>query len=348
MKKVYVSLAVGLIFLGAAFLVAMGTDGVAKHKDIRFERQEVLKKTILGFSGYELPIEIEQFLKTSTPAGVILFDRNIQNTNQLRQLIVSIRKVAFQPIKILVDQEGGRVARLRPATGFAQEFPSAEELGRRPVSESFAAGYEIGKMLSDVGIDMNLAPVVDLAIDGGYIGSRGRAFGADIEEVASRAAAFLKGMAVWGVQGCLKHFPGHGSARLDPHHDFTDVTHLYQSHEIEVFRRTLDLLGKDFTPYPALLLGHLVHKDWDENYPASFSKKVIQEKVRKDLGFQGIMMTDDIEMGAIGRPVPEAMRLAIEAGVDWILICDTQPQDQPHPPAKTIEDLEAYCAEVSH
>lgn len=329
-------------FLILTFLLMVMTFGFAdENTPTKLDRLQILEKIVLGFEGYELPLEIEKFLRSNKIAGIILFDRNIHGSDQLKRLTNSIREASLSPLKILVDQEGGRVARLRPETGFNLTFPSAAELGKKPVSESFASGYMIGKLLKAMGIDMNLAPVVDLAIPNGYIGSRGRSFGNDVEEVAQRAAAFLKGMSEWGIQGCLKHFPGHGSARLDPHHDFTDVTHLYEAREVDSFYRNLEIIGEDFNPYPALLLGHLVHKDWDENCPASFSKKVIHDKVKSDLKFKGIVMTDDMDMGAVGRSTSEAVKLALEAGIDWILLCDTQPQDKPHPPDQTIYKIES-------
>ncbi|MCC8193620.1 MAG: glycoside hydrolase family 3, partial [Deltaproteobacteria bacterium] len=264
-------------------------------------------------------------IRSGRIGGVIFFDRdwqtkkrgrNITSVTQLTRLCALLQKNAPIPLFIAVDQEGGRVRRLRPDHGFPATL-SAEELGRKKPEDTREAARNMGEALRRIGVNVNFAPVADIAVhpESPAIGALGRAFSSDPEEAARHAAAFMEGLSEAGVIGSYKHFPGHGSALADSHHKLTDITATWSEKELAPYAN-LPATG----PF-LVMTGHLLHKGLDPRYPASLSPAVTTGLLRGKLGWQGVVVTDDLEMDAIDLfySMEERIKLAIDAGVDIIL-----------------------------
>lgn len=257
--------------------------------------------------------------------GVILFDRdwqtkkrgrNITATAQVAKLSALLQKNAPIPLFIAVDQEGGRVRRLRPEHGFPAT-PSASELGRDTFEQTREAAVTMGKSLRALGITVNFAPVADVAVrpDSPAIGALGRAFSGDPRASAGHAEAFMTGLTQTGIIGSYKHFPGHGSAVADSHKKLTDITATWRNEELTLYK-ALSPNG----PF-MVMTGHLMHSGFDPEYPASLSRVITTGLLREKIGWRGVVITDDLEMDAIDLfySMDERIRLAINAGVDIIL-----------------------------
>ncbi len=299
---------------------------------------QVARCFVIGFDGYVLPEIIRTYIVKNPPGGVILFDRNIQSPPQLKALTAAIRQAVPQGVLIMVDQEGGNVARLKEATGCPKATPSAEALGKGPLSKAQAAGYETGCLLKTTGINLDLAPVVDIGLPGRYLKSRGRTFGETPEAVTAYAGAFTEGLHQAGIHNCLKHFPGHGSGVLNPHFEWVDITQTFTPIELQPFKALIEAGLAD-----TIMVGHLFNANWDKVYPASLSKKVIQGMLRENLGYNGLILTDDLDMAAAGKTPDQSALLALEAGVDLLLFCDTGAGLALHPtPEATCELLNRY------
>ena len=265
-------------------------------------------------------------LKRLHPRGVILFDhdiagnhpRNIHNPKQLAKLIADLRDELGEGLVIGIDQEGGGVARLREDNGFlptvsAEDFASMLEMDQVQYSDKQA------RQLRELGIDLNFAPCVDLAIDPSspIIAGRGRSFGVDVQEAARCAGVVIAAHERQGVRCCIKHFPGHGSALLDSHMGVTDITRVHQPEELEIFQA----LVEQYNTRVAVMSGHLVNTAIDPDLPASLSPVHTTGVLRDRLGFEGVVVTDSLDMRAIRDRFGEgrASVLAIEAGADLIL-----------------------------
>ena len=259
--------------------------------------------------------------------GVILFARNmegrIQNISspqQLRELTRQLRDAAGQrPLCISVDQEGGMVCRLRKDDGFPATV-SARELAGLPDGEIEKQVSRMAATLAEMGINWNLAPVVDLDLhlDNPIIGRYGRSFGAEPDRVTQVARLFIQAHHAEGIGCCLKHFPGHGSAGCDSHLGFVDVTGCWQRCELVPFARLIKDGHAD-----AVMTGHLINRCLDAaGLPATLSRPVLHDLLRKELGFTGVIVSDDLQMGAITRRwgLAEAVRRAVLAGVDLLTI----------------------------
>ena len=257
--------------------------------------------------------------------GVIYFERdwqtkkrgrNIATLEQTARLSALLQKDAPIPLFIAVDQEGGRVQRLKGDHGFP-ETPSAEEMGKKTPGETKKSALLMGRNLKKLGINVNFAPVADMAVNpkSPAIGGIGRAFSANPKSAADHAAAFMGGLNEAGIIGSYKHFPGHGSSVADSHKKLTDVTETWSETELLPYRN----LPKNA---PIMVMtGHLMLRKLDAEYPASLSRAITTGLLREKLGWQGVVVTDDLEMDAIALfySEKERVRLAIEAGVDIIL-----------------------------
>ncbi len=245
------------------------------------------------------------------------------------------REQASLPLFIAVDQEGGRVARLKPEHGFSAML-SAATLGQGTVEAARAAGEHAGRMLADVGINLNFAPVLDVNVkaDSPVIGALGRSFSADPAVVAAQGRAFAQGLNATGVIACFKHFPGHGSAGADSHLGVTDVTETWSDMELipfsEVLRAPL---------HRAVMTGHLFNARLDADHPATLSHKVIAEILRDRLGYDGVVITDDMQMKAIADEygLEEAVKRAVLAGADILLFGNNLQYDPDIVP--TVSDI---------
>jgi beta-N-acetylhexosaminidase len=274
---------------------------------------------LTGVPGYELDPESAALFRRVQPGGYILFGRNIQSALQLRKLIDDLRNLSeVEPI-ITIDQEGGRVSRLRL---IGNEPPNAQQFrDRGDVSLVRRHGDITGRLLRLFGFNLDLCPVLDISFDDDADNSlRGRCYGNTVEQVVSFACAFNDGMRGQGILSCGKHFPGYSAATVDAHHDLPKIERSraeLDQEELAVFRQfvgTVDSMMICHGWYPAFNAA---------KRPASLSREIITGLLREEFGYNGLIMTDDLDMGAILNEygLDETIRLAIEAGNDWVMIC---------------------------
>lgn len=282
--------------------------------------------------------EVLDDVRAGRVGGVILFDRdvttgsperNIISPKQVRALSAALQAAAGAspaglPLFVAVDQEGGRVQRLKPERGFTQ-YPPARQMGQGTVGETRLRAVAMGRELADVGVNLNFAPVVDVDVnpDSPAIGRLGRSYGREPRTVAAHAAAFINGMAHAGVVSCLKHFPGHGSARADSHLGVTDVSATRRPEELLPYRTLLRPAGNAWADGwgGMVMVGHLYDNRLDAAHPATLSRATIDGLLRRDLGWRGVVITDDLQMGAITDryPLEEVVFRAVDAGADILL-----------------------------
>lgn len=276
---------------------------------------------IFGIAGLALTAAERAFFREADPAGYILFVRNVGDRAQLRALTEELKSIhGREDLLITIDQEGGRVRRMRdPAWPF---YPAGEAFDRlfdlAPASAIEAArvnAQALGQDLAEVGITMTHAPVLDVRQPGAHDVIGDRALGSEPIRVAALGRAVLDGLARAGVAGTIKHMPGHGRTSVDTHKALPTVT--ASDEELE-----LDLAPfKALADAPAGMTGHLVFTAWDADNPATLSSFVIGEIIRKRIGFGGLLFTDDLDMEALSGSVPERAERAIAAGCDLALNC---------------------------
>lgn len=286
---------------------------------------------LIGFRGTDAPpgSPIIRTLETLNVGGVVLFDydvpsasypRNIESAGQLRRLIGDLQSQAPTPLLVAVDAEGGRINRLKPKYGFT-EIPSAQALGKGEPSAARPHYVRLARQLRDLGINLNLAPVVDLNINphNPVIGSLERSFSDDPGAVTALASVFIKAHHESGILTCLKHFPGHGSSREDSHLGLVDVTETFQESEIAPYRSLIRSSLVD-----AVMTAHVMHRGIDPEFPATLSQSFLLDTLRKELGFSGVIISDDMQMGAISRNFgfAEGLILAVRAGCDILALAN--------------------------
>ena len=278
------------------------------------------KAFICGCAGLALSREERAFVRESDPWGLIVFKRNVDDRDQLRDLIRSFRDSVGRPdAPVLIDQEGGRVQRMAPPHWRAYPSAGAIEAGLGP-SEAESAARVIARLiahdLSEVGITVDCAPVLDVAEPATHAVIGSRAFSQRPERVAAMGRAFAEGLLAGGVLPVVKHLPGHGRARADSHH------------ELPVVEATRKELERDFFPFvelrdlPMAMSAHVVFSALDPARPATASRIVVQEIMRGEIGFDGLIMSDDVSMKALGGPFDERARAIFEAGLDVVLHCN--------------------------
>lgn len=283
------------------------------------------ERVIVGFRGTSLSADhwiIEQIAEHGL-GGVILYGRNIVDPEQLAALCQQLRSAAAgRDLVIAIDQEGGAVSRLTEGNGFL-ECPSAYELGRGAVEGALRFAAEQAAQLADLGITLNFAPSVDLFRDGSYIAAAGRSYGSDPRLVTEYAAAVVEMHRKAGVCTCLKHFPGHGSSSGDTHRGVVDVTDTWSNDELVPYRKLVESGHAEM-----VMLGHVIHRKIAEA-PLSLSGQGVL-LLRSDLGYQGPIITDDLQMDAIAAnySLEESVQLSDEAGVDWLLFANHANDDQ--------------------
>ena len=293
-------------------------------------RQKIGQLFLLGFPGDTIcidhPIAID--ISAENLGGVILFDRflaenrdtnNIISTKQLKRLTTDLQKFAGGDLIIAVDQEGGMVNRFKKERGFPTT-PSAAELGSAVnIQATTTSARQTARMLHTVGVNLNLAPVVDVNINSNnpIIGRYGRSFSDNSQTVADHAAVWIREHRTEGIQCCLKHFPGHGSSDRDSHVGFVDISSSWCVDELEPYRLLIDSGHAE-----AIMAGHLVNKTFDPIYPATLSTATLQTLLRQKLHFTGLIISDDMQMKAItnGYGLQEACCKAIAAGIDLLII----------------------------
>lgn len=323
-------------------------------------RAQVGPMIMMGFQGTQpTDLEVTQALDLAREGligGIILFGYNIVDLYQVQVLLAPFRETG---IFIAVDQEGGRVARLTPAKGFIAT-PSAYELGQRPVEEAYAAYDQMARQLHKMGFNLNFGPVVDLhSPESAVIGKLGRAYAADPETISALARAFIQAHRAQGILTAIKHFPGHGLARADSHRGLVDITETFQDGELEPFRQLLETASADM-----VMTAHVIHKDYDADHPATVSDAFIGPILRAEMGYNGVVISDDLQMGAIAQHYSLAERVsrAVKAGVD-ILLFSNNPAAAGGGPFETVdaeavmgmiqesadqEAVQAACARIAH
>ncbi len=276
-------------------------------------------RLMVGFDGTEATESLRELLLETGALSVIVFTRNLVDASQAKELISGIRSLVPWPLLIAIDQEGGCVVRL---TKGVTVFPGNMALGAAGDPElALEQGRVSGRQLSAIGIDLNLAPVVDLQTNPRNPGIGIRSFGSHREAAYALARAYIDGHLQEGVACCLKHFPGKGPASVDAHIDLP-VLELpieeFRDPHIEIFKDLCE--GREDI---ALMSTHIVVKGLDSKSPATFSRAVMHGLLREELGFRGLSIADDLEMGAITNyhPVPEAALRAAEVGHDLVPIC---------------------------
>lgn len=280
---------------------------------------------IFGLSGPALTPNESAFFKQVNPAGFILFARNIENPTQLRALTDALRDLTGRvALPILIDQEGGRIARLAPpqwrtwpaaaaltgsaATGSARDVMQAAERVR--------CNYEaLGLELAAAGITVTCAPVLDVPQPDAHDIIGDRAFGDAPGLVSRMGRACLEGLQLAGVGGVIKHIPGHGRARGDSHETLPRVS------------ADRNQLATDCAPFNELadatmaMTAHVIYEAWDAEHCASVSSRVIKEQIREGIGFDGLLISDDLDMKALSGDIPSRARAVLEAGCDIALNC---------------------------
>jgi len=285
--------------------------------------QRIGQLLFIGLPGASIDDTARQLLEIVQPGGVILFARNIESATQVAQMNAEIRSLIKVPPFISIDQEGGRVDRLR---AIFPPMPSAQAI--RASGDASLAGRH-GEITAEVlrllGFNMNFAPVLDLAYDEAAVNARDRrCFGSTPAEVIRIAGAYLEGLQNNGIIGCGKHFPGMGAAIADPHKDLPVVTRSRERLIREDLLPYRDLFTRMSTRLHVVMVSHCVYTALDrDGAPASLSPNVVTRLLREELGFHGTAITDDLEMGAIATThgFDQVILKAVEAGEDMLLIC---------------------------
>jgi beta-N-acetylhexosaminidase len=280
-------------------------------------RDSVLARFMLGFDGDSLPGELAEYLARGL-AGVALYQRNFTTAADLLKLTTAIREAAGRPVLIGIDQEGGtRFALREPFTS----WPSAAELGQLGDVETVEqVARAIAAELRAVGCNLNFAPMLDLHVNSESPVTKDRSFGSDPDLVARMGAAFDRGLRSGGVLSCAKHFPGHGDAAVDPHLD------------LPVFAGTMTRLDSaELVPFasavahgvPLVMTAHILLPQVDPENPASLSRTMLDGVLRRRLRFDGVILADDLGMGAIAKRYGpgEAMVKTLRAGTDVAMLC---------------------------
>ena len=276
---------------------------------------------ITGLAGTALSPAEHAFVREHEPWGFIIFKRNVETPSQLRRLIGAVREAAGRNVPVLVDQEGGRVQRLGPPHW--PSYPPGAAYGRlydRDTADGIRAAYLGARLiaadLAAVGIDVDCLPVADVPASGADPIIGDRAYGQSADKVSALARAVADGLLEGGVLPVLKHIPGHGRATADSHHALpvveTDQDTLRKS-DFAAFRPLSDL--------PLGMTAHVVYTAIDPIAPATTSVTLVQDVIRGWLGFAGLLMSDDISMGALSGSIEARSRTAIAAGCDVILHC---------------------------
>ncbi len=277
---------------------------------------------ILGPEGPRVTDWEKSFFADCDPTGFILFARNVENPDQLRRLTADLRDAVGWNAPILIDQEGGRVQRMR-APHWREYLPALDQMecARNPLRAQWLRNRLIAAELLDVGIDVNCAPLADIVEPSTHPVLRNRLYGSDVETVVTAARTCAEAHLAGGVLPVLKHIPGYGRASVDSHLSLPTVS---TSRD--------ELKGRDFAPFLALndiklgMTAHIVFTDIDPDLPATTSSTMMSY-IRNDIGFDGLIMTDDISMEALSGGVTARSTAAIAAGCDVVLHCNGKPAE---------------------
>ena len=292
------------------------------------------RAVIFGCDGLRLTPSERALFRQADPWGAILFARNVESPAQLLALTSELREVTGRDLPVLIDQEGGRVQRLRPP--FWKDWPPALDQCQHatdPAHAMFLRGRLIAADLRACGISVNCAPLADIATQSTHPILRNRCYGTEVSEVIANARAMAEGLLAGGVLPVLKHIPGHGRATRDSHLDLPVVDtslEVLKQNDFAAFRALADL--------PLGMTAHLLYPMIDPSAPATLSSHVIR-LIRDEIGFDGVLMTDDISMQALQGPVGVRAASALAAGCDLVLHCNGQLSE--------MEELAECCPHVS-
>ncbi|MGE7663965.1 beta-N-acetylhexosaminidase [Peribacillus sp. NPDC097197] len=286
--------------------------------------EKVGQLMMIGFSGTEKSTEVQEFIEEKHIGGIIYFDRNMSSPKQVAELSNSLQESAegsrfSLPLMVAIDQEGGAITRMREQVS---PIPSQQKLGEKATADEV---YQVAKLngreLESMGINLNFAPVLDLSK------KDSRSFGTDPKKVHQYGEKVIEGLNEASVTGALKHFPGNGRSEIDPHVETSSVE-----------ANQLDLENSDIYPFKEIIkevdndkffmmVTHIKYPAYDKEKPASLSKVIIEDLLREKLGYKGIVITDDMEMGAVKNyfSFKDMGKEAILAGVDIVLVCHEHP-----------------------
>jgi len=318
------------------FFNAAGGYSHARKSEVTTDSAAVTTKIgqmiMVGFRGFSVTADspIIRDIQYNRIGGVILFDydvpthcprRNIASPGQVMHLTESLQAAAAIPLFIAIDQEGGRVCRLKESQGFPPA-PSQAELGRQnDPNVTRRTASLTADTLATAGITVNFAPVVDLNVNplNPVIGMLDRSFSADPAVVVRHATIMIDAFHSCNLAAAVKHFPGHGSSATDSHEGFVDVTRTWTRRELEPFARLIDSNRCDM-----IMTAHIVNRNLDKMYPATLSHTTLTTLLRKELGFSGVIISDDMQMKAIRShyELADAAKRAINAGVDILLFAN--------------------------
>ena len=270
----------------------------------------------VGFHGHDPSSELVELVELGVRV-VILFERNVGDRGHVAGLVAAIKDLSKDPILVCVDQEGGNTSRLKD--GFSPP-PAMREIGEEGPGRAAQVGEHLAGELRSIGIDMNLAPVVDVDTNPANPVIGMRSFSDNPEHVGECGAALIRAMQAGGVGACAKHFPGHGDTDRDSHHELPVLRHdmeRLRSVELRPFEAAIR------AGVAAVMTAHIRFDEMDPDRPATLSPAVVSELLRGDLGFNGVVIADDLEMEGISAhyEVPEAGVMAVEAGVDLVPCC---------------------------
>ena len=321
-KKVFI-----LVVLFFSFSLNLFANEAYSKQDIE---KMISKMVILGFSGESINQNDEIYKNVKSGlGGVILFDKdpndknkrkNVRNKEQLKKLTSQLQAISKEKLLISIDQEGGIVQRLKKEDGFVDTLKASEVAlkGETFAKQSYAL---LAKDLKESGINTDFAPVVDLAInkENKVIVTRGRSFGQSSKEVIKYSSIFVDELKKQNVISVLKHFPGHGSSLADSHLGFVDITKTWNEKELEPYRHFIKNNKVDM-----IMTAHVYNKNLDKDYPATLSYNVNTNLLRYKLGFEGVLVTDDLQMYAISKhyDLRETLILSINSGVNMLLFAN--------------------------
>lgn len=321
---------------------------IAKLSDDQLKK-EIGQMLMVGFRGTEVLeySDTYKIIKDIMVGGVVLsdydapsnsFPRNIVNYEQTKKLISDIQKYSVTPLFVAVDAEGGNINRLKQKYGFLP-IVSAEKMGQDKTLQSvYKESIELSVELKGLGFNMNLAPVVDVNINtrNPAIGVLGRSFSSDSTEVTRQEKVFIENHFKNDIIAVLKHFPGQGSAKEDDHIETVNITDTYRPEELLPYQNL-----NDDGLLKAVMVAHIINTKIDKNYPASLSKIFLQDILRNQIGFKGVIISDDMQMAAISNnyKLDDAIILAINAGVDVVTVLNNNPNEYDNDLAQKVRDI---------
>ena len=291
--------------------------------------KKIAQMLMIGFDGYRIDKnhQVAEAVSKYNLGGVVLFDleqkdyqlKNIKSPKQVQKLIKDLQSISKQQLLIGIDYEGGQVNRLKKEYGFPQTYCHKYFGDLNDGAFTYEQSAVMASTLSELGINLNFAPVVDLNRNpkNPIIAKKERSFSQNPEVVISHAGQFIKAHAESGILACIKHFPGHGSSTSDSHLGFVDVTQTWSDIELLPYKK---LISEDNVD--CIMTAHVFCRNIDPSYPATLSRVFIDEILRRELGFKGVIISDDLNMRAISDnySLEESLLLAINAGVDILLI----------------------------